>query len=67
MLKKMYQKEGMIMVFNDNQTIDECYFMINQNHTRTYLKEEEKEEEKEKENDKKKYYSDKGFTYPLTN
>ena len=65
MLKKMYQKEGMIMVFNDNQTMDECYFMINQNHTRSYLKDEEKDEEKEK--DKKKYYAEKGFTYPLTN
>ena len=60
MLKKMYQKEGMIMVFNDNQTIDECYFIIN-----NYDKDKVKDDKDEKE--KKTYYITKGFTYPQIN
>ena len=32
MLKKLYQKDGIIMVFTKDQRIDECYFMINNNH-----------------------------------
>jgi hypothetical protein len=29
---KLFKKDGIIMVFNDNQTMDECYFMINNYH-----------------------------------
>ena len=54
----MYQKEGMIMVFNDNQTIDECYFVINNYHKRGGVKDDKW---------KKEYYITKGFTYPLIN
>jgi len=52
MLKKLYQKDGIIMVFTKDQRIDECYFLINNNH---------------KKNEKKEYYIKKGFTYPQLN
>jgi len=55
MLKKLYQKDGIIMVFTKDQRIDECYFMINNNH------------EKNEKNEKKEYYIKKGFTYPQLN
>jgi len=52
MLKKLYQKDGIIMVFTKDQRMDECYFMINNNHTKK---------------EKKEYYIKKGFTYPQLN
>ena len=63
MLKKLFEKEGIIMVFNDNQTIDECYFVIN-NYHKTKLK-DDKDDKDDKW--KKEYYITKGFTYPLIN
>tara|TARA_B110000967_G_scaffold152092_1_gene156273 strand:- start:380 stop:562 length:183 start_codon:yes stop_codon:yes gene_type:complete len=60
MLKKLFEKDGIIMVFNDNQTIDECYFIIN-----NYDKDKVKDDKDEKE--KKTYYITKGFTYPQIN
>ena len=55
MLKKIFKKGGMIMVFNDNQTMDECYFVINNYH------------EGGGEKWKKEYYITKGLTYPQLN
>ena len=55
MLKKIYQKDGIIMIFNDNQTIDECNFVINNYHKGECGK------------DRKSYYIKKGFTYPQIN
>jgi len=63
MLKKIFEKDGIIMVFNDNKTIDECYFMIKNYHKG----EEEEEEEEEEAKGKKEYYITKGFTYPQIN
>ena len=50
------------MVFNDNQTIDECYFIIN-----NYHKDKGKEVSDKDEKEKKSYYITKGFTYPQIN
>jgi len=58
MLKKIFKKDGIIMVFDDNQTIDECYFVINNYHKRGGVKDDKW---------KKEYYITKGFTYPLIN
>jgi len=62
MLKKLFEKDGIIMVFNDNQTIDECYFIIN-----NYHKDKGKEVSDKDEKEKKSYYITKGFTYPQIN
>tara|TARA_B110000285_G_C15138217_1_gene628693 strand:- start:1219 stop:1431 length:213 start_codon:yes stop_codon:yes gene_type:complete len=70
MLKKIFEKDGIIMVFNDNKTIDECYFMMKNHHKGEEVEggvEEEEEEDEEEEKVKKEYYITKGFTYPQIN
>ena len=59
MLKKLYRKDGIIMVFNDNQTMDYCYFRMN-----NYKDDKDDKEDKD---DKKLYHVKKGFTYPQPN
>ena len=48
MLKKLYQKDGIIMIFNSEKNMDYSYFCINNYH---------------KKKDKKDYLIQKGFTY----
>ena len=54
MLKKLYQKDGIIMIFNDKSNIDYKYFCI-KNH-RLII-------QNKKNILDKKYYQSKGFTY----
>ena len=60
MLKKIYQKDGIIVIFNDetmtNKDTDFCYLTIN-----NYDK------QKDLNQYKKEYYEKKGITYPLLN
>ena len=56
MLKKLYQKDGLIIVFNEPQPIDFCYSFIK------YIN--DKDINDKDINDKKKnYYIDKGYKY----
>ena len=56
MLKKIYQKNGMIVIFNDetmtNKDIELCYLIMNNYDTK-----------KQYDQYKKDYYQQKGFTY----
>ncbi len=54
MLKKLYQKDGIIMIFNDKNTIDYNYFCI-ENYMLLI--------KKQKNILDKKYYRSNGFTY----
>ena len=60
MLKKIYQKDGIIVILNDetmtNKDTDFCYLLIN-NYDR----------QKDLNQYKKEYYGKKGTTYPLLN
>ena len=60
MLKKIYQKDGIIVILNDetmtNKDTDFCYLIIN-----NYDK------QKDLNQYKKEYYEKKGITYPLLN
>tara|TARA_B100000214_G_scaffold58799_1_gene38081 strand:- start:2481 stop:2660 length:180 start_codon:yes stop_codon:yes gene_type:complete len=56
MLKKLYQKDGIIHIFDDetmtNNDMKLCYFIINNYN-----------EKKKIDSYKKEYYKEKGFTY----
>ena len=60
MLKKIYQKDGIIVILNDetmtNKDTEFCYLIIN-NYDR----------QKDLNQYKKEYYEKKGTTYPLLN
>ena len=56
MLKKIYQKNGLIFIFDKNEEIEYCYFIIN-----NYTKDKSIEEYK------KDYYEQKGINYPQLN
>ena len=60
MLKKIYQKDGIIVILNDetmtNKDTEFCYLIIN-NYDR----------QKDLNQYKKEYYEKKGITYPLLN
>ena len=56
MLKKIYQKNGIIFTFPKNEDIDVCYFIMN-----NYEKNKTIEEYK------KSYYQKKGLIYPQLN
>lgn len=60
MLKKIYQKDGIIVILNDetmtNKNTELCYLIIN-----NYDK------QKDLNQYKKEYYEKKGITYPLLN
>ena len=60
MLKKIYQKDGIIVILNDetmtNKNTELCYLIIN-----NYDK------QKDLNQNKKEYYEKKGITYPLLN
>ena len=60
MLKKIYQKDGIIVILNDetmtNKNTELCYLIIN-----NYGK------QKDLNQYKKEYYEKKGITYPLLN
>ena len=60
MLKKIYQKNGIIVILNDetmtNKDTEFCYLIINNYDRRKDLNQYKKE-----------YYEKKGITYPLLN
>ena len=60
MLKKLYQKDGIITIFNNNQFTNQdmklCYHIIKD-------KNKDKDKNKKFDHNKKEYYLSKGFTY----